>query len=645
MSRKRYLLYLDILGFEALAQEIAKKSKFEEDWIRQTLISEPVSARVKELGEKAVKVSPDSYLLTVDSVQRAFEVVGELTTIEIPHKCYGFVPLELCLDAREIDEAIKLEPQSRQVIIKALRNDVFRPYHKYCSTKKGIRITETFVLFTPEFFNDLELLDRKYCEAISYEGKSFLVANLEKIRQRAQVFQFLKEIECEGDKRYERIDEVYVPPLEYEGLANTLKGKRLLFITGTGEYGKTYTAVRLMWEYYRRGYEPRWIKGGEPPERIDVRRRLENITAELKRQSIIYFEDPFGKTKYERRETLEREIGPIISTVGRVEDVYVIITSREEVFKDFKKEKLSSRELEEFQRTLNIKNASYDYGKRREMLRKWAEEKDCEWLKNNELKELLLGLMRDERVFPTPLSIRAFAADSAGIKEEAKLIEEMERKSDETARAFATEIRGMSDDKILFLSFLFISDSFEVSFVRGTYQELVRERNLKDAWEFHRVLGWFKDDKISIIQGRIQFSHSSYSEALKYLLVEDGYATRLNEQIFSRSLFKLSEKAEAAWAVAQAVAENFDELPEEVRNKLLFKLSEKAEAASDVAWPVALAVARHFYSVPEEVRSKLIFKLSEKDEAAWAVARAGPFYFGKLPKEVTDLIDELQEPS
>ena len=77
-----------------------------------------------------------------------------------------------------------------------------------------------------------------------------------------------------------------------------------------------------------------------------------------------------------------------------------------------------------------------------------------------------------------------------------------------------------------------------VEFIRTTYQELVDELNLKDPWGFDRVLNWFKKDKINIGDKYIRFSHPSYSEALKYLLVEDGDFTRINKEIFSELLLK-----------------------------------------------------------------------------------------------------------
>jgi AAA+ superfamily predicted ATPase len=187
-----------------------------------------------------------------------------------------------------------------------------------------------------------------------------------------------------------------------------------------------------------------------------------------------------------------------------------------------------------------------------------------------------------------------------------------------------------------------------------------------------RETSQFKDDKYSSKDEGIKFSHSSYSEALPYLLVEDGYISRINRDIFSELLFKLSEKDEAAGAVALAVAENFDKLPEDVRTNLLFKLAEKDEAAwvlelavadffdklpEDVrnllfnlaekdkaAGVVAFAVANNFDKFPEAVRNKLLFKLAEKDKAAGVVAFAVANNFDKLPEAVRNLLDRLQEP-
>jgi len=58
----------------------------------------------------------------------------------------------------------------------------------------------------------------------------------------------------------------------------------------------------------------------------------------------------------------------------------------------------------------------------------------------------------------------------------------------------------MIDDKILFLSFLFIS-GHDIDFVKATYQE-------RDAWEFDRLLNWFKMIKLRLLIISIFKTHS-----------------------------------------------------------------------------------------------------------------------------------------
>ncbi|KAF5434228.1 hypothetical protein C5S35_14860 [Candidatus Methanophagaceae archaeon] len=111
MNDKKYLVYVDILGFEDLAREIAKRTGFEEDVIRQNYLSDPLGKRIEETKRDGIKISKgiseiegsDNYVLIVDHIQTAFELVGKLTTIRIPHKDYNFIPLEVGLGTKEID--------------------------------------------------------------------------------------------------------------------------------------------------------------------------------------------------------------------------------------------------------------------------------------------------------------------------------------------------------------------------------------------------------------------------------------------------------------------------------------------------------------------------------------------------------------
>ena len=674
MRNKKYLVYLDILGFEDLAREIASKSGFDENTVRQGNLSKPLRDRIEEIKKNSVQVSQgisaiegsDNFVLIINDLQSVIEVVAKLTKIKIQHEEYGYIPLEIALGIREFDESTTIDPINETGVITFLKDDIINPYRGYYKKKYETKIKETFVVLTKEIYGEIK--SQIPCQGISY-NKNFFIADVNKIQQQCKIYEFLRKIK--GGSLYDRIDDLYVPPVEFEDIKKILKRDKFVIITGTPEYGKTYTAIRLLWEYYNDGYESKWIKGQEEPERREVRERLEDIKRELKPKHITYFEDPFGKTKYEKRESLEREIGTIIVSVKNVESSYVIITSREEIFKEFEKEIISTPDnLKQFEIKLNVKKPSYNYEKRKEILLKWAEEENCKWLENKNLKNLVLSSIIDEANLSTPLSIKDFAIATRNITTDYELNKKIKERSKETAKIFANEIKNMSDDKILFLSFIFILSKIRVDIVKVVYEELVKELNIKNPWEFERVLTWFKDDKINVTDFLL-FSHPSYSEALEHLLIENGYITRINKEIFIKVLIKLSDKEETARDVAFMVERNYKMIPEDARNKLLIKLSDKEKAAQAVAnviarnfkhlpekvknlllelsdkeetaRAVAWGVEKHFDMLPKDTRNKLLIKLSDKEKASPAVAYAIAENFEHLPEEVRNLLFKLSD--
>jgi len=652
MNSKKYLVYLDILGFEKLATEIALKKGIEEVKLRKDfieVIKEKIEKLVTEdkiLGKKYGE--SDDWLLVVDSIDKVFSCIFEILDHNTGYKNYEKIPMEIAIGVAKYGKYTNFEGKNLVIendTIKFYKTNIVKHYCNWYKSHHNIETKCTFIVITEQIYYELELLDRKMCKKIEYiyrgdkQSYTFFIVNIDKIQQRGKMFEFLQKIGYAFSRWYRRIDEVYVPPNEYKEMITTLKEKRILFITGTQEYGKTYTAVRILWDYYCCGYEPKWIKGEEISERINVRKKLVNILYELKPRNIIYFEDPFGKTKYESTESLEREIGSIIESIILVEDVYVIITSREEVFKEFEKENLSEKELKKFEKKLNIKKTSYNYQKRKEILLKWAKGENCKWLNKKILKNNILEYMRDEKILPTPLSIKNFVIATTDVEKKSIILKKIEEKSKETEKAFAREIRCMSDDKILFLSFLFISDNFKIKFIISIYQEMARELNLEKPWEFERILNWFIDDKINITFGQIiTFSHSSYSETLKYLLVEDdGYPTHINRDIFSKLLVKLSEKGKAVKYVIRTVADNFDKLPKDVSN-LLFTLSEK-----ETSMQYVMEVVYNFKRLPEDIRNKLLLKLSKKDKTVSHVVSVITRDFDKLPQNIRSLLFYLSD--
>lgn len=616
MMKKNYLIYLDILGFENLAEVISEKKGIESRKIRQDFIN-VIKERVESIEEKRKIIGKhygkkDDWILVTDTIDNAFSVIYDILNHNTGYKDYERIPFEIAVGTGEFDNWATFKEEKLVVeneIIEFLKSYIVDYYRKwYKENNDGQKIKYTFLIFTKTAYEELEPLDKKKCQQISYKDNKvevvFFAFNVDKISDRGKTFEFLDKIEYIGNIWYGRIDEIYVPPIGFEDIANTLKEKRIVFITGTQEIGKTYTAVMLLWIYYKNGYEPKWIKGGEFVERIQVRKALENIRKELKPGCVLYFEDPFGKTKYERREGLEREIGAIIDSLEHIKDVYVIITSREEIFKEFEKEKLSAKNLRDFENKLNMKKPSYDYNRRSQIIQKYAEEMKCKWYEDDKLKEFVLEYIKHENILPTPLSIRDFAGATTNVKTKNEIIIKLEEKSNETAKAFAREIENMTYDKILFLSFPFISRYFEIPFVKEMYKDLVRELGLKEVWNFDKVFNWFKDDKINIKNKYIEYSHSSYSEALKYLLIKHN----IYNDLFIKILNKLTERDESAIHVALFMRDNFDILPENSRHELLLQLSDKKVCSG----AIIMALAENYHKISSNLRSELFSKLIKK---------------------------------
>ncbi len=640
---KGFLIFIDILGFDLLPREIAKKTGFNESKIRQEFISKPFKRKLSSIRRRCINVSEaiseiegsDCYILLVNNLQVLMGIICDFTKINIPHKDYGHIPVEVAIDMKEIKDEKGIELINRAETIEFLKNDILKPFRNFYKSSKGKSIKDTFLVSTENFINELDLLDRKYCQKIKYKGKTFFSIDKEKVWERCKVYEFLERINIKGSKIYDRINDIYIPPLEYQDIKKTLEKNRVVFITGTTECGKTYTAIRLLWEYFNLGYTPIWISGAEESERIEARKKMEDIERELKPNQILYFEDPFGRTRYERRESLERKIGEIIDCVQRIDDSYLIITSREEVFKDFEKEHLSSLEIKRFEQKLNLKKPSYEFKKRKQILIKWAESKGCEWLENSRNKNIVINSLKDIKNLPTPLSIREFVLASFRLTTKKELYEKIAEKSESTAKVFAREIENMSLGKTLFLTFPFIH-AFKFEFVEREFNALAKKLKIDDSVDFNEVFQWFREDKIDVMEDKIKFIHPSYEQAKYHLLFRDGHPTKYNREIFSKVIDRLSKKHERIkLIVALELVDTFNFITEETK-AILKKLIKKKKVAS----LAAIAIINNYTRISKELE-KILENLIEDKEIAVFVALFISDYKDRLPSRANKLKSKI----
>ena len=569
----------------------------------------------------------DDWILLTDDVDKVFISIQEILNHKTRYKGFEKIPLEIAIGKVDYDD-ISFDLKtiiSKDATITYLKSGILKKYHKWYKEKYHEVLKSTFIVLTKEFFENLEPLDRDKCGIIDKEADEsfFYVKNEDKFLERGEVLKFIEKIGFIKHKSFSRINEIYVPPVNFDNIVKTLKEERILFITGTPEYGKTYTAVKLLWSYFKAGHEPFFCSGSEESKRIELRDTLDNINKVLKPGRIVYFEDPFGKTKYEKRESLEREIGTIIDIIKRIKDVYVVITTREEIFKEFNKEKKSDS-LKDFEQELNLKKPSYNLEERKLILYNWAKQENCRWIEDIKLRRYVFGLL-DKGYLPTPLNLANFAISSFKIIDKVELKKLIINKSNESAMVFAEEIMNMTVEKKLFLCFPLISQNFDLHFIKTTFKHLLKELKIKSTSDFDSIVKWFIDDKISItITKFVEFTHPSYIETLKYLLEQDLEF----ENIFSKLLINLSEVREETVlsSVAWSVAKNYGELPTEAKN-LLFILSEDPEDAGDIAE----AIMYYYDDLPKNVRN-LLFNLLKIDP--FRIAISLDFYFDQIPMNV-----------
>lgn len=342
--------------------------------------------------------------------------------------------------------------------------------------------------------------------------------------------EFLRLIGKDMNNWYRNLESNFVDPLNYSKIKSILNNNQILFIIGSPQSGKTFTAVKLMFEYYLRGIKPLWIIGSDLDEvmakkrRKDCRREFENISNILNSKSIIYFEDPFGKYSYERNLYIEQNLQIIIEKIREIKDVYVIVTSRENIFREFEKEKRINENFQKFIESINLMNPSYDHHKRYEMLCNWARNFGCLWYREQEILNLIKTKIYMNKL-PTPLCIRQFANATISITDKVELFEELENKSQELSHDFALTLLHLKRDDQIFFCILYMLQITSGDDLFQIFNDYTKNNEIIDEYIINKFdIFWEKycDDIISMrYNGDLEFSHASYMEAISIIISWD----------------------------------------------------------------------------------------------------------------------------
>jgi hypothetical protein len=636
----KFLIWLDILGFENLAKEVAVSSKVSERKVRDDfihVINEKISEEKRKGEISGYKYGEsDDWLLVLDSLDLVFKIIMCILDHSTGYKEHEKIPLEIVIGTAKYDKWTKFEGSSLTIensTIEFLKKAIPKNYRDWFKKSHQKSITSSFVAITESTYQNMEQYDKEFCKKIEpledTKAESFYIANLTNLQKRGFVLKFLEKIDKESTSGYRRIERIFVAPKGFEEIKETLEKDNFVFIVGDPEIGKTYTATRILWEYFLRGYEPIWNSGSETQDRAFIRKKLRECV--FKPNSVTYFEDPFGKTIFEDSEELRRTIDYIISKIQNL-DAKAIITSREEVFNQFIKEKLSQKDLKALTVEMRLKKPSYDEEKMIEILTQWATEFECKWLQDESLKAFVI--LQARKKLTTPLSLRDFALSSKNSLDKSQLDSLINEKSKAVKAAFAEEIAKMPKEKILFLTIIAILKPVKIPIVKSKYQELCENFGFDiDQYSFESLQNHF-----SAKIGRdwdedyFEFTHPSY---------EEGIITSWNRIEIMNFFLKIldtlirDENPRVRGSCGVILIKNltefrFEQKAEEFIEKIL------RDKKADTRFGVADAVSVYFQNLPFELGMNYVNRMINDRNRSIRIASIQTISrnFEKIPRNV-----------
>ncbi len=348
--------------------------------------------------------------------------------------------------------------------------------------------------------------------------------------QMSDRYGFLKAIGVDED-RYKFIDSYYVKPKEYKEMSKLLEKDNVLVITGDPGIGKTYTAVHFLQKYYRRGYRPLWFYGLAKEDRDSQKEQL--LTFEPQDRDAVYIEDPFGKTVFENREELKTIFSNLIQRF-RSSKAKLIITSRTEVFKQFKNEVVSADNLEAFKKELNVRNPSYDIPELQLIARHYIKSYTSWGHKKNFISIVMNGISQKKLI--SPLMIYNLVKNHSDAKKTNILMDAINSaQTTDLICQFAYEIKSLSHPAKVLLYMVLLYGKQSVSLNSEMFdrcQAALRNKILFEGSSFifelrgqdnHRI------QRLGLKYPAYRFSHPAYEEALITLTESDSTCALIAE--------------------------------------------------------------------------------------------------------------------
>lgn len=324
---------------------------------------------------------------------------------------------------------------------------------------------------------------------------------------------------------YKLIDDLFVEPNEYLQIKKSLEEKNIVLVIGDPGIGKTYTAVKLLHEYYKEGYKPIWVMGMSKEDRELQSAKIMNY--EPNEREIVYFEDPFGRTQFERRDDVLQIFLPLLDRIKNSHSK-LIVTSRSTVFQSFKNEVPHSELMNEYVEILNIQKPSYSKAKLKQIY-----ENLCNVDTNNGLYEKWRNAIYraiDRNQLITPIMINQLAGTLQTITTDNQFWERISLlKSNNLLMVVMNELKMLSVPSRILLFIMFLHGRYLVK-LSAINEEYSRTQHLVKAelglpfmslLSSELTLQKSRIEKIGTKKQALRFVHPMYEEAIGELIQKD----------------------------------------------------------------------------------------------------------------------------
>ena len=411
-------------------------------------------------------------------------------------------------------------------------------------------------------------------------------------------------------------------------MKNFLQEKKLLILSGLTEQGKTFTAIRLLWEFFLNGYDCKFYNDETANQFI------QGFSDNTDDKALVILDDLFGQKNYSRNSYLERDFDEILRALRKMQNTYIIITTKESIFQQFNEYKLFLLDLNEYKIIISPDHNSYDLEKKKIILERYAEKFNCVWKNNSELLGFLTRINSYFLEQLNPMRICKFAKQSKNltIKEELKnLYEDYTKK---THRIYASVFQELEDDYLAFLILLITIDysTTNLEELELVYNLMVLEELFHIQKEFNEIIKYFENDIIIIFpRGGVSLSHNSLNKAIEMLIFEDDSSLIFKQ--FLKILDILSQHADNYTNLAYSIFKYFKQLPNSIREDLLHSFI-GIETPSYYLYRI---IESYFIYIPKKIIIEIIEGIGISEDSVKPLLRLIFTFYDELPENIQEI--------